>query len=111
MITVDRRDRIDIISFTTDRINALVSDEIREEIARVIINGSTKVIINLKDVRYIDSTGFGSLLSLSKTARNNFCTLKFASPEPGVMEVFKTLNLHTVFDIHSDLEKCVSSLR
>jgi len=111
MISVERRDKIDIVSFTTDKINALITDEIKEGIGQVFQNGNTKIIINLRNVRYIDSSGFGCLLSLMKTARNNFCTLKFASPEPAVMEVLKTLNLHTVFDIYDDLDECVRSLR
>lgn len=111
MISVERRDKIDIITFTTDKINALITDEIKEGITKVFQGGNSKIIINLSNVRYIDSSGFGCLLSLMKTAKNNFCTLKFASPEPAVMEVLKTLNLHTVFDIYDDLDECVRSLR
>jgi anti-anti-sigma factor len=111
MISVERRDKIDIITFTTDKINALITDEIREGIGKVFQNGNSKIIINLSNVRYIDSSGFGCLLSVMKAAKNNYCILKFASPEPAVMEVLKTLNLHTVFDIHDDLDECVRSLR
>jgi anti-sigma B factor antagonist len=111
MISIEKRDRIDIISFTVDRINALNTEEIRDEISKVFQNGSSKVIINLKNVNYIDSTGFGFLLSSMKSARHNFCALKLASPEPAVMEVLKTLCLDTVFDIYDDLDECVRSLR
>ncbi len=111
MISVERRDRIDVISFTVEKINALITDEIKNELTRVFETGSTKAVINLKGVNYIDSSGFGCLLSILKTARNNYCILKFASPEPVVMKVLETLNLHTVFDIHEDLEECVRSLR
>jgi anti-anti-sigma factor len=111
MFRIERRDKIDIITFTVDKINALITEEIREEILRVFQNGNSKIIINLKDVLYIDSSGFGCLLSVMKAARNHYCTLKFTSPEPAVMEVLKTLNLHTVFDIYDDLDECVRSLR
>ncbi|MCX6334113.1 MAG: STAS domain-containing protein [Bacteroidia bacterium] len=111
MINIEKRDKIDIITFTVEKINALITDELKDEIGSVFQNGSSKVVINLKDVRYIDSSGFGCLLSIMKTAKNNYCSLKFASPEPAVMEVLKTLNLHTVFEIYDDLDECVRSLR
>jgi anti-sigma B factor antagonist len=111
MINIERRDKIDIITFSVDKINALITDEIRQEINKVLENGNTKVIIDLKGVQYIDSSGFACLLSCFKTAKNNYCILKFVNPESQVMEVLKTLNLHTVFDIYDDIDVCVRSLR
>jgi len=111
MISIERRDGIDIIAFTIDRINALITDELRDEIGKVFKNGSAKVIVSLKNVKYIDSSGFGCLLSIMKTAKNNYCTMKFSSPEPDVMEVLKTLNLNTVFEIYDDLDQCVRSMK
>lgn len=111
MINIERRDKIDIITFSVNKINALITDEIRQEINKVFENGNTKVIIDLKGVQYIDSSGFGCLLSCLKTAKNNYCTLKFTNPESQVMEVLKTLNLHTVFEIYDDIDVCIRSLR
>jgi anti-sigma B factor antagonist len=111
MIELEKRDKIDIITFTVDKINALITEDIREKISKVFENGNSKVIIDLKGVEYIDSSGFGCLLAIMRTARNSFSTLKFARPEPSVMSVLETLNLHTVFDIYSDLDVCVRSLR
>jgi anti-anti-sigma factor len=69
------------------------------------------VIIDLKGVEYIDSSGFGCFLSLMKDARNNYGILKFVNPEPKVMELFQTLYLHTVFQIYDDIDTCIRSFR
>jgi anti-anti-sigma factor len=111
MIDKEKTDNIDIITFSVDKINALITEEIRKEINKVFENGNSKAIIDLKGVQYIDSSGFGCLLSCMRTARNNYTTLKFANPEPQVMEVLKTLNLHTVFDIYDDIDVCIRSLK
>ena len=78
MINIEKRDKIDIITFTVDRINALITDELRDEIGKVFENANSKVIIDLKGVQYIDSTGFGCFLSVMRTARNNYGILRFA---------------------------------
>lgn len=111
MIEIEKRDKVDIINFTVDKINALVTDQLREEMTKVFEGDTTKVVINLKGVLYIDSSGFGCLLAAMRAARNNYCILKLASPEPTVMQTLKTLNLHTVFEIHDDLDECVRSMR
>ena len=111
MINIEKRDKIDIITFSVNKINALITDEIREGINRVFDNANSKVIIDLKGVEYIDSSGFGCFLSVMRTARNNYGVLKFANPEPGVMELCQTLHLHTIFQIYDDINSCLSSFR
>jgi anti-sigma B factor antagonist len=111
MINIEKREKIDIITFTVDKINALITEDLRNEIVKVFESGNSKVILDLKGVKYIDSSGFGCLLSVMKTARNNYGILKFVNPEPSVMQVLKTLNLHTVFDIYDDIDVCMRTLR
>ncbi len=109
MINIEKKDNIDIISFSVNKINALNIDKIREDILKVLDNSNSKVIIDLKGVEYIDSSGFGCFLSVMKAARNNYGVLKFANPEPRVNELFETLHLHTVFQIYSDIDTCLRS--
>ncbi len=109
MIRIRKIDNIDTITFTVNKINALITEEIRESISKSFANSNSKVIIDLKGVEYIDSSGFGCFLSIMKTARNNYGILKFANPEPGVMEVFRTLHLQTVFQIYDDIDACLRS--
>ncbi len=111
MINIEKRDKVDIISFTVNKINAFITDEIRESIGRIFDISNSKVIIDLTGVEYMDSSGFGCFLSLMRIARNNYGELKFANLEPPVMEVFHTLHLHTVLEIYDDLETCVRSFK
>jgi anti-anti-sigma factor len=111
MINLEKRNNIGIISFSVNRINALISDEIRDQIVKVFENSSSKVIVDLKGVNYIDSSGFGCFLSVMKAAKNNYGTLKFANAEPAVQALFETLHLHTVFEIYKDTEECIRSFR
>jgi len=111
MINIEKKEKIDIISFSVNKINALITDEIRNEIIKVFDNSNSKVILDLKGVEYIDSSGFGCFLTVMKTARNNYGELRFVNPEPGVMELFQTLHLHTVFQIYDDMDTCLRSFR
>jgi anti-anti-sigma factor len=111
MFSIEKKDKIDIISFSVNKINALISDEIREGITKVFDIPNSKVIIDLKGVDYIDSSGFGCFLSLMKTARSNYGEIKFVNAEPKVNELFTTLHLHTVFQIYSDIDSCMRSFR
>ena len=109
MINIEKKDKIDLVSFSVNKINALITEEIRDEINKIFEIPNSRVIIDLTGVEYIDSSGFGCFLSIMKAARNNYGILKFANPEPNVMELFQTLHLHTVFQIYDDLNVCIDS--
>jgi anti-anti-sigma factor len=109
MIVIEKKDKIDIISFSVSKINALITEEIRVTLNKIFDNSNTKMIIDLKGVEYIDSSGFGCFLSVMKTARSNYGYLKFANPEPGVMELLQALHLHTIFQIYDDIDRCIKS--
>jgi anti-anti-sigma factor len=111
MISIEKRDKIDIVTFSVNKINALITDEIKQEIGKLFGNGTSKIILDLRGVEYMDSSGFGCLLSILKNARNNYCMLKLANPEPAVMQVLHTLHLHTVFEIYDDLDACIRSMK
>ena len=109
MINIEKKDNVDIISFSVDNINALITEEIKDSIINVINNSNSRIIIDLKGVDYIDSSGFGCFLSVMRAARSNYGILKFANPEPKIMELFQMLHLHTVFQIYDNIDNCVRS--
>ncbi len=111
MINIEKRNKIDIISFSVNKINATVIDEIREGVSKEFENPNSRVIVDLKGVDYVDSSGFASFLSMNKAAKNNYGTLKFVNLEPRVRELFQALHLHTVFEMYDDMEECVRSFR
>jgi len=111
MVIIEKRDNIDVVTFSVNKINALIADDIREEIVRVFENANVKMVIDLKGVDYMDSSGIGCLLSSLKAAKNNYGALRFAGAEPTVKTLFETLHLHTIFEIYPDTESCINSFR
>lgn len=111
MITTEKRDNIDFITFSVEKINALNADEIREKIMKVFESPNSKLLISLSGVEYIDSSGFGCFLSAMKVARNNYGILKFCCLSPEVISVFETLHLHTIFEIYTDIEQGIKSFK
>jgi anti-anti-sigma factor len=111
MVVFEKRGNTDIVTFSVNKINALIAEEIRESISKLFEQPHAKVIIDLKGVEYIDSSGFGCFLSILRTARNNYGAIKIANPEPAVKVLFETLHLHTVFEMCSDMEDCLRSFR
>ncbi len=110
MIKSEKRGNIEIVSFSTGKLNAETADEVRDYISNLFSEPNSKVVISFKGIDYIDSTGFGSLLSILRVARDNYGKLKICCIEPQVLNLFNMLHLHTIFDIHNSIDECINSL-
>ncbi|MDX9772964.1 MAG: STAS domain-containing protein [Bacteroidales bacterium] len=111
MVQSERLDGVEIISFTTDRINALNVDAIRPAIIRLFETPYTKVIIDMGGVYYLDSTAFAMFLHLLRVARSNYCTFRLCSLTEHARELFELLQLHHSLDIYPDRASCAESYR
>ena len=94
-----------------NRFNALISEPVKEQLKEYFNKPKTKLILNLENIDFVDSTGFGVSLSIMKTANNNYGFFKICNINPEVMELFKLLQLHNVFEIYNSLEDCVESFQ
>ncbi len=92
-----------------NRFNALIAEPVKEQLKEYFNKPKTKLILNLESIDFIDSTGFGVFLSIMKTANNNYGFFKICNINSEVMELFKLLQLHNVFEIYNTLDDCVKS--
>jgi anti-sigma B factor antagonist len=93
----------------SDRLNASISEPVREQLAELFGKPNTKLALDLKGIRYIDSSGFGIFLTVLKAANNNNGQFKLCNVTGEVMELFQLLQLHHVFEIYDQLEPCLAS--
>jgi anti-sigma B factor antagonist len=76
--------------------------QLRETIRRLIAEGKKKIILNLAQVDYIDSSGVGELVSGFTTVRNSGGELKLLGLTKKVHDIVQVTKLYTVFDIKDD---------
>ncbi|MFP4046297.1 MAG: STAS domain-containing protein, partial [Bacteroidales bacterium] len=108
MLKSETRNGIEILSFeNVSKLNILVAQSLKEEIAQYLNKPGKKLILNLDGIEYIDSSGFGALLSILRNAKNNDSFFKICNISPDVMELVKLLQLHNVFEIHDTVEDCI----
>ncbi len=110
MLKSESRNGIEILSFeNVSKLNILVAQSLKEEIAQYLNKPGKKIILNLEGIEYVDSSGFGALLSILRNAKNNDSIFKICNISPDVMELVKLLQLHNVFEIHDSVDECVNS--
>ena len=86
--------------------SGLVLGDVIRELAR---KGQKRILLNLKDVKYIDSSGIGDLVRSVTSLRREGGDLKLLSPAPIILEVLHVTRLDKIIDIKDDELSAVQS--
>jgi len=93
----------------TTRLNSLITEAVKEKLLEFFNKPNTKLIFDLQGITFIDSSGFGIFLSAMKAANNHYGQFKICNVNADIMELFKLLQLHHVFEIYDELDSCLES--
>ena len=87
------------------------STVLREGVKDLLSKGQRKILLNLGDVTYIDSSGIGELVSAFTSVRNQGGELKLLNLTKKVHDLLQITKLYTVFDIKDDEAAAIQSFK
>ena len=82
---------------------------LRDTIKDLLSKGQKKILLNLGDVSYIDSSGIGELVSAFTSVRNQGGELKLLNLTKKVHDLLQITKLYTVFDVKDDEATAISA--
>ncbi len=82
---------------------------LRDTIGQLLSKDQKKILLNLGDVNYIDSSGIGELVSAYTTVRKQGGDLKLLNLTKKVHDLLQITKLYTVFDVKEDEAAAVKS--
>ena len=85
--------------------STILRDTVRDLLGR----GQKKILLNLGDVTYIDSSGIGELVSGFTTVTNQGGQLKLLNLTKKVHDLLQITKLYTVFEVHNEEAAALSS--
>lgn len=85
------------------------STVLRDVVRELISKGQKRILLNLGQVSYIDSSGIGELVSAFTTVRNASGELKLLNLTKKVHDLLQITKLYTVFDIKDDEAAAIRS--
>ena len=94
-----------------DRLDILVAAEFRTRLLELIDGGQHRLIVDLGDVNFIDSSGLGALVSALKTLKllKGDGDVRLAKVQPPVVSLLEIIRLHRVFSSYPSVEQAVES--
>jgi anti-sigma B factor antagonist len=100
-----------LIKVNEDRLDAHNSGELKTQMLTYFDEGKNNLVIDLNAVRFVDSSGLGSLVSGFKNASARNGNLKLCGLQPQVRSMFELTRLHRVFEIFPDADEALASFQ
>jgi len=85
------------------------SSALRDSVRDMVSKGQKKILLNLGEVSYIDSSGIGELVSAFTTVTNGGGQLKLLNLTKRVKDLLQITKLYTVFDVHDSEVSAIRS--
>ncbi len=82
---------------------------LRSTIKDLVTGGNKNILLNLKDVSYLDSAGLGEMVGSYATVTNQGGQIKLLNVQSKVHDLLQITKLYTVFAAFSDEEEAVRS--
>jgi anti-sigma B factor antagonist len=106
---IEKKDDVTILYAREERLDAHNSGDLKTELASLFEAKEKNILVDLKDVRFIDSSGLGALVSGFKNAISHQGSLKLSSLQPQVKSMFELTRLHRVFEIFGSTDEALDS--
>ena len=84
-------------------------DRFRDTLADLMASGDTRVVLDLSEVPWIDSSGIGLLVKILTSAKQRGGSVKLLNPSKFTVQTLKMICLLELFEVFDDQEKAVAS--
>lgn len=91
------------------RLDAVSAQRIRDKVKACIQSNQLKLVFELSEVDFVDSSGLGSLVASLRSLNRMGGDLKLAGLQDRVRAIFELIRLNHVFEIFGDGSSAVGS--
>jgi anti-sigma B factor antagonist len=109
-ITPGTSNGVAVVVLPMEELDAGNAGEFKDAIAAVL-EANTKVVFDLKRLRFVDSSGLGAFLSCLRKITAKGGDLKLGGMSQQIRSVFELVRMHRIFDIHPTAEEAVQAFR
>ena len=82
---------------------------LRQQVRSLVAAGHKNVLVNLKELIYLDSAGMGELVSACTTLRNLGGDLRLVNPQERVRNLLQMTKLGSIFSVFGDEQAALRS--
>jgi anti-anti-sigma factor len=110
-LVIKKEENYSSIRVTTERLDSFISPELKAELVMLVNNGENKIILDLKDCVYSDSSGLSAILVGNRLCEDSKGIFIICNLSQGVEKLVKLAMLDTILLIAPNKEEAEKILQ
>ena len=106
----EKKDNYTLITFSTDKLDAIVAPDLKSELVLVSKQGEKNIIIDLESVKYCDSSGLSALLIGNRVCKEANGSFMLCSIQPSVQKLMIISQLDSFLNIKDNLAAAMDAM-
>jgi anti-sigma B factor antagonist len=90
-------------------IDVYTAPKLREQLADLVDAGRNDIVVDMRGVEFLDSTGLGVLVGGLKRIRQNDGSMQLVCTQERILKIFRITGLTKVFPIHESVAAAVAA--
>ncbi|MDX2306273.1 MAG: STAS domain-containing protein [Microscillaceae bacterium] len=105
--SVDKQEKYTLLKLNEEKLDATVSPELKSTFVTLNAEGTKSFIVDLSEVKYVDSSGLSAILIANRLCNEQEGTLALTGLTDHVMKLVKISQLEKVLNILNTVEESV----
>ena len=107
---IEKKDNYAVIKVRTEKLDSQISPSLKSELVVLNADEFNKIIIDLSDTRYCDSSGLSAILVANRLCKNSGGSFVLCGLQRSVSKLISISQLDTILNITPTLEEAVDLL-
>lgn len=107
-VKIEEKDSVKILNLN-GYLDAYTAIKFEELLSEIIKSGSYKIVVNMKNLSYISSAGFGVFMAFIDEVRKGGGDIKFSCLPKKIDEIFELLGFKHIFESFKDDDSAIKS--
>ena len=105
--TLDKTDRYTIFKLHEDNLNSILAPDLKSEFVFFSNEGVRNLILDLSDVKYVDSSGLSAILTANRLWKDYGCFVLSGAQQPAVKKLIEISRLESILTIIPTTEEAI----
>ena len=108
--TIEKTEKYTLVQLHEDKLTSLIAPDLKAELVKLNAESIKNIILDLNEVKYVDSSGLSSILVGNRLCENEEGLFAIASPNDHVMKLIKISQLDSILTILSTKEEAIDAI-
>jgi anti-sigma B factor antagonist len=105
--SVDKTERYTIFKLNEENLNSIMAPDLKSEFVLLSNEGVRNLILDVSDVKYVDSSGLSAILTANRLWKDYGCFVLTGAVHPAVKKLIEISRLESILNIVPTVEESI----